>query len=373
MANLQENLERLKYVSNHPEKQLENYLKEGRQVIGTFPYYTPEVIADAAGIIPMGMWGAQTDISQARRYLVAFACPIMQSCMEMGLTGVYDGIKAVMIPAMCDTLRCVTQDFKLGIPNIECIPFTYPQNRKIKAAVTYLTAEFQQIKERIEEIYGVKAEEEKIQQSIAVYNEHNAQMRRFASLANLHLDLITPIVRHEVFKSAWFMTKKEHLEIMKEVNEKLEKLPVYPFEGKRVVLTGITAEPESFLKILEDQHMAVVGDDLAQEMRQYRTDIPDGSDGVERLALQWMERIDPMAHADEIERVELLEGLLKDNDAQALIVCMMKFCDPEEYEFVAYNKYLKEKGYPVLPVDIDQQPSDYDQARTRIQTLAEML
>ena len=52
---------------------------------------------------------------------------------------------------------------------------------------------------------------------------------------------------------------------------------------------------------------------------------------------------------------------------------MMKFCDPEEYEFVAYNKYLKEKGYPVLSVDIDQQPSDYDQARTRIQTLAEML
>ena len=77
MANLQENLERLKYVSNHPEKQLENYLKEGRQVIGTFPYYTPEVIADAAGIIPMGMWGAQTDISQARRYLGAFACPIL--------------------------------------------------------------------------------------------------------------------------------------------------------------------------------------------------------------------------------------------------------------------------------------------------------
>jgi len=279
----------------------------------------------------------------------------------------------VMIPSMCDTLRCVTQDFKLGVKDIACIPFTYPQNRKIAAAVGYLVAEFTQVKERIEEIYGVEIEEEKVQESIEIYNEHNAQMRRFARLANDHLDLITPIVRHQVFKSAWFMTKAEHLAVMKEINDGLEALPAYEFTGKKVVLTGITAEPEALLQILEDQKLAVVADDLAQEMRQYRTDIPDGGTGLERLAGQWMNRIDPMAHDKEIKRLGLLEGLLQDNDAQALIVCLMKFCDPEEYEFVAYNKYLKSKGYPVLSIDIDQQPAAYDQARTRIQTLAEML
>ncbi|MDO4268905.1 MAG: 2-hydroxyacyl-CoA dehydratase family protein [Eubacteriales bacterium] len=373
MTNLQENLEYLEHIANNPKKQLENYRKAGKDIIGTFPYYTPEVLADAAGIVPMGMWGAQTEISQARKYLVAFACPIMQSCMELGLNGSYCGVKAVMIPAMCDTLRCVTQDFKMGVRDIACIPFTYPQNRRIKAAVEYLAAEFEMVKERIEEIYGVRIEDERIQQSIAVYNEHSASMRRFSELAKDHLDIITPVMRHAVFKSAWFMTKAEHLAVMKKINEALVERPLHCFDGRRVVLTGITAEPEQLLQILADQNLAVVGDDVAQESRQYRTDIPEGGSGLERLAKQWMERIDPMAHDEKIRRVDLLEQLLRDNGAQALIVCMMKFCDPEEYEFVAYNRQLREHGWPVLSIDIDQQPSNYDQARTRIQTLAEML
>ncbi len=373
MANLQKQLQYLKEVAANPAKQLKQYLDAGKQVIGCFPYYTPEVFADAAGIVPMGMWGAQTEFSLSKKYLVAFACPIMQSCMELGLNGTYKGVKAVMIPTMCDTLRCVTQDFKMGVKDCVCIPFTYPQNRKIAASVTYLTEELSQVKSRIEEIYGVEITEADMQASIEVYNRHNWEMRRFAKLANDHLDVINPIVRHEVFKSAWFMTKAEHLDVVKEINDELEALPVYEFTGKRVVLSGITAEPESFLQILADQNMAVVADDLAQEMRQYRTDIPEGDHAVQRLALQWNDRIDPMAHDDDIKRLELLENLIEDNGAQAVIICLMKFCDPEEYEYVAYNKYLRSKGYPVLSIDIDQQPNSYDQARTRIQTLAEML
>lgn len=48
MANLQEKLQYLKEVAGNPGKQLAQYLRQGRQVIGTFPYYTPEVLADAA-------------------------------------------------------------------------------------------------------------------------------------------------------------------------------------------------------------------------------------------------------------------------------------------------------------------------------------
>jgi len=373
MANLQENLQYLKQIANHPQQQLRKYCEEGKQVIGCFPIYTPEVIADAAGIVPLGMWGAQTEFSQAKKYLVPFACPIMQSCLEMALTGVYDGVKAVMIPTMCDTLRCVTQDFRKGVENIVCIPFTLTQNRKIPAAETYLVEEYTYVRETIEEVYGVKVTEENLLASIDTYNEHNAQMRRFAKLANDHLDIINPIVRHEVFKSAWFMTKAEHLAVMKEINDSLEVMAAYVFTGKKVILSGITAEPEGLLQVLVDQNLAVVGDDLAQEMRQYRTDIPAGSTALARLAKQWAARIDPMAHEDTIRRGELLEELLKANGARAVIVCLMKFCDPEEYEFVSYYKALKDRGYTVLSIDIDQQPANYDQARTRIETLAEIL
>ena len=80
-----------------------------------------------------------------------------------------------------------------------------------------------------------------------------------------------------------------------------------------------------------------------------------------------------LTRMQQLRRVELLYGLCRENAADAVIVCLMKFCDPEEYEYVAYSQELKDAGITVLSVDIDQQPNSYDQARTRIETLAEML
>lgn len=78
MASLQENLELLKNIATNPKKQLDHYIAAGKKVVGCFPVYTPEVMVHAAGMIPMGLWGAQTEITQSRNYLPPFACPIMQ-------------------------------------------------------------------------------------------------------------------------------------------------------------------------------------------------------------------------------------------------------------------------------------------------------
>ena len=373
MADLLTNLATLAEVAANPKAKLDEYLKAGKKVVGCFPIYTPEVLVDAAGMVPMGFWGGQTEFVRAKTYLPPFACPIMQANMEMGLSGAYDGVSAVMIPSMCDTLRNVSQDFKKGVPSITCIPFTFPQNRKIPAALEYLVSEFAYVKEVLEQICGRRISEEDIAGSITVYNEHNATVRTFVRLANSHLDIITPVVRHTVMKSALFLPKVEHTELLKEINTQLLERPTYDYTGKRIILTGITAEPDELLNILTENGMAVVGDDLAQEMRQYRTDIPADGTALERLAKQWMERQDPMAHDTDICRGKLLLNLARENGADGVILCLMKFCDPEEYEYPIFLETLKAANIPVLSIDVDQQPAVYDQARTRIQTFADIL
>ena len=112
MASLQETLNYLKaFLQIQKNSQIITSL-QAKKLVGCFPVYTPEVMVHAADMVPMGLWGAQTEISSARNYLPPFACPIMQSCLELGLNGIYEGISCVMIPAMCDTFRCITQDWK---------------------------------------------------------------------------------------------------------------------------------------------------------------------------------------------------------------------------------------------------------------------
>jgi len=118
----------------------------------------------------------------------------------------------------------------------------------------------------------------------------------------------------------------------------------------------------------------VVADDLGQEMRQYRTEMPAGANPLERIARQWQNRTgDPLAHSPTNERGEMLVEMVKENGADGVIVCLMKFCDPEEYDFPLIHGSLKEAGVPTLSLDIDQQPNKYEQAKNRVQAFVEML
>jgi len=200
-------------------------------------------------------------------------------------------------------------------------------------------------------------------------------MRRFALTVNDHLDVITPAVRHSVFKSAWFYEKAEHTALMEELLDGLCSLPKFEYTGKRVVLSGITAEPGEFLDLLSENGLAVVGDDLAQESRQYRTDTPlEGGSALERLARQWNSREGcSLAHEDFKGRGEMLASMAGETGASGALYCLMKFCDPEEYDYPVCHKALQEAGVTTLLIDIDQQGTSFEQARTRIQTFAEMI
>lgn len=375
MADLAQNLVRLQMACLNPRAQLEYYLSQGKKVIGCFAPYAPEELVHASGMIPMGMWGGHTELKLAKSYLPAFACPIMQANMEFGLNNTYDGLSAVIIPAICDTLRCMTQNWRFGVTSIPMIPIVYPQNRTSPASVDYLISEYETVLTMLSTITGQMMNEKALCETIQIYNEHNRLMRQFAQVANDHLDIITPTVRHMVFKSAFFFEKSEHNTIMKEIIDELNQLPVHTWTGHKVILTGILCEPNEILSIFEENKVAVVGDDLAQESRQYRADTPEtGGGGLKRLALQWNGRYGcSLIHEMGKPRGEMLTNMCRESDADGVVSCMMKFCDPEEYDQPYYEKDLRQAGIPYTAIEIDPQNTSYEQIRTRIQTFCEML
>lgn len=375
MAELNENISLLQRACANPKARLEHYLLKKKKVVGCFAPYAPEELIHACGMIPMGLWGGQTEIKLAKSYLPAFACPIMQSNMEFGLKGTYDGLSAVIIPAICDTLRCMTQNWRFGVPSIPMIPIVYPQNRTSPASVDYLVSEYETVLTMLATVTGQMMNEDALKCTIEVYNRHRAAMREFAAVARDHLDVITPSIRHAVMKSAFFYEKGEHTAIVEEIVEQLKQRPAYDFPGNKVILTGISCEPDKVLEILEEYQIAVVGDDLAQESRQYRTDTPlKGGGGLKRLALQWNNRYGcSLIHESGKPRGKILAELCRESGAQGVIVGLMKFCDPEEYDLPYLQADLRQVGIPSLTIEVDQQVGSFEQLRTRVQAFQDML
>ena len=92
---------------------LAKYKGQGKKVIGCLPYYVPEELVYAAGMVPMGIWGSNGKQQiRSKEYCATFYCTIAQQSLEMLLDGTLDDIDGIITPVLCDTLRPMSQNFK---------------------------------------------------------------------------------------------------------------------------------------------------------------------------------------------------------------------------------------------------------------------
>ena len=375
MRTAKEIINEFKAIADNPRKAMDDYKKEtGKGAVGIMPVYCPEEIVHAAGYLPIGMWGAQKkQISKARTYLPPFACSIMQSVMELQLEGVYDDLEAVIFSVPCDTLKCMSQKWNRPVP---AIVFTHPQNRKIAkdAANVFAREEFNIVKEKLEDILDVHISNKAIKNSIAVYNENRAACREFSDVAAEYAAVVTPSDRHAVIKARWFMEKSRHTALVKELIAALKAEPAPEFKGKKIIVTGIQVEPYDVLDIFQENGFAIVADDLAQETRNFRQDVPDDDDALMALARAWNE-FDGCSLATDVNKPkgQMIIDAVKKYGADAVVVCMMKFCDPEEFDYPILLQEFEAAGVKNLYIEVDQESTAFEQVQTRIQTFAEIL
>ena len=359
----------------YPKRRLEAYVALEKKVIGCFPPYVPESLIYASGMVPFGMWGAELEVAQAKKYFPAYICGIMQTNIELAMRGVYDGISAAIIPTLCDSLKCATQNWKYAVPDIEMITVNYPQNRQSKGAFEFLYHQFQKIQEDLERISGNKIKESNLKKSIDIYNTHYSVMREFLDLCSFYPAEISPENRNYVIKSGYFMDKNEHTEMVRNLIKDIKHIEPKRFRGIRVITTGIIADSPDLMRIFEENKVSVVMDDIAHESRQFRTDIPyEPGDIMGCLVQQFLDLFAcSTLIGGKISREDHIVQLVEKYHADGVIIILTKFCDPEEYDYPVIKKKLEEHHIPMLTLEIDKQMSNYGQAATAIQSFQEMI
>lgn len=367
-------LTELQAVAANPLQSIKDYIEvTGNKVIGCM-YYTPEELVHASGMLPVGIWGANIEISSAKEYFPAFYCSILQTSLELGIKGALDDLSGIIIPSHCDSLRTMGQNWKAAVPQVECISLVHPVNRKTKAAKRFLVSEYETMKEKLERISGNKITDEALNNSIEMYNTYRKTMREFTKIAGEYPEIITPSVRHAIIKSSYFMDKRKFTSLIVTLISELKKTEQQKWDGLKVVVSGIIMDSPELLQLLEENRMAIVADDLAQETRQFRSDVPADGTPIERLASYWsvMEGCS-LLFDPEKKRGEMLIQTVKDTDADGVMICLTKFCDPEEFDYPIMKRELENAGISHIYFETDQQTTNDEQAKTRIQAFKEMV
>ena len=372
-------LNEFKEISEHPHRQIEGYKAQGKKVIGVLPYYAPEELVYAAGMVPMGVWGSNNKtISMAKEYCATFYCTIAQLALEMLLDGTLDMLDGIITPTICDTLRPMSQNFRVAMKDkLPCIFLAHPQNRRPAFGLQFTVDQYMHVKAELEKISGAPITDDALRDAIKVYNRSRAARRQFVKLAGAHPEAVSAVSRSAVLRAAWFMEKPQHTEKLEALNAELAALPESNWKGKKILTSGIICDNPKLLQIFDDNHIAIAADDVAHESRPIRVDAAETGDPMMALAQQFADQdYDVLLydeHSCQNRRGDFVVKQIKDSGAQGLVLFMQQFCDPEEMEYPYLKKALDEAGIPHIKLGIDQQMRDFGQASTAIQAFADVL
>lgn len=367
-------LETFAEIAASPGKQLQAYLNQGKKVIACFPYYAPEEIIAASGMVPFGLWGKRGTVKAAREYFPAFYCSLAQMGLEMVLDGTLEGVSGILCTTLCDTLRPLTQNLKAAC-KVPVLFLAHPQNRREPYGIAYTKAQYEKIRKQTEEIAGRSVTEDDLRAAIHEYNENRKACRQFARLCGLHPQTVSATARNAVFKARYFMEKREHTRLLVQLNQCLEGLEVQPWKGVKVVTSGIILDHPALLALLDENRIAIVADDVAQESRGIRHDADESIEPVTALARQFaLQDEDPILYDPDLnKRPAYIVKMVKESGAQGVIVGMMSFCDPEEMEYPSLKAALDQAGIPSVMLGYEHQMTDFGQAATSLQAFVDLL
>ena len=368
-------LKRMNHAITHIQETVRAEKAKGRKVIGCTPIFVPEELVYATGALPIGVWGSEKVVySRSAEYLPTYACSVVQGILELSASHLYDCLDAILLTALCDTLKCMSQIIQSSAPHLHPIFVRYPQNYRLEGGVQYLNNEFKQVKAQLEAITGTVVTEQMLHDSIELYNADRIELQKFSALLAQKPGLISCRDRHTVIKSRLYMDVKEHLDLLHTLNETLSAAPSPDFHGIRTYLSGIMTEPVALLDMMDQFGFSIVGDELLQESRQFRQLVPQALSQLERLARHIQNiRGEAFLYDPQKERCNIIAEECLQRQAKCVLFVQMKFCDTDEYDYPWIRKAAESAGLSVLDLEIEQNMTSFEGVRTRLQAFAELL
>ena len=142
----------------------------------------------------------------------------------------------------------------------------------------------------------------------------------------------------------------------------------------RVLVSGILADAPQLLEIFEKYGIKIAFDDVCNESRQYKVDVPEtvqnAMDGlVEKYCAM---DDDTLLYDSNKSRVDYIVDQAKKHNADGVIVLMTKFCDPEEFDYVPIKRACEAAGLHQVNIEVDRQMVNYEQAATQLVAFSEL-
>jgi len=251
-----------------------------------------------------------------------------------------------------------------------------PQNANSTFAADYLRGEYDRLKRSVEEITGVTITEERLRQSISVYNENRALLRELYTIKRKTPWLISADDAYVLIAIGGVMPREEHNEILRTVLPMIRQRNSIRQDRIKVVLEGGFCEqpPLDLIRSI-GRSCYVVDDDLLIGLRWIIGDVSLAGDPLFNLAQAYLESssYSPVQHDLRKPKEKMLLDRIRSSGAEAAIILAAKMCEPGLEEQVAYTRALDQAGIPYFVSEFEENMTTFDNMEIQLETFVENL
>jgi benzoyl-CoA reductase subunit C len=348
--------------------------ESGGRVLGHFQVYFPEEIAHAAGMLPFRLRGAPVEPTQSDSRFGSYLCSIVKTTLEVALNSSVELDMFVTHP-ICDAARNLAGVWGRNF-EFPCEILYLPQNANSTHASEYLRGEYARLQRRIEGVAGRTVSPDDLRNSIAVYNENRALLRRLYDIKRETPWRLAADEAYALMAVGGLMLREEHNDLLRAALPLIESHAARPQDRIRVVFEGGFCEqpPLDLIRSIA-QSCYIVDDDFMIGMRWLSADVPVAGDPLASLADAYLERssYSPVQHDLRKPKEKMLLERIERSGARAAIVAAAKMCEPGLEEQVAYTHALDRAKIPYFVSEFEENMTSYDQLAVQLETFVENL
>ena len=365
---------------------------DGKRALGYTCFFMPEVLLDLPGCFSVRLRAPRcTSPDIATYYMSARVCHYGRSLFERALEGGFNFLDAQMATETC-TVTCRFQEHikqkKLdSVKDMNVIKnddffceFIDVPFKKNDVAVDHYTKQLQaHVLDPLKERFGIDTSDEAIMTAIEQQNEISRLINEIGAYRKLDVPTITGYEFHVIDLVTMVCPKYLIIDKLRETAEELktrEPDAKWPFRCK-VVLAGSENDDPDFTKMIEGCGAEVVCDRYcygAVEARQI-IEVKQGEKPLEAIARHYLDESNCPRFMPQHEmraRKKRLADLVKEYNADGLIVCSNKFCEYWSYERTIDTLVMKRDfGIPVCSIEKEYINNASGQLRTRFQAFVE--
>jgi len=353
---------------------VKRWREAGGKVLGHFQVYFPEEIAHAAGMLPVKMFGASVETRIADSRFGSYLCSILKTCLEQVLSGRVELDMFVTHP-ICDAARNLAPIWGRNF-DYPCQILYLPQNPNSSYSVQYLKEEYERIQGIIEKVAGQKITNDALRNSIAVFNNNRALLRKLYDIKREKPWLVTINEAYTLVAIGGMIPREEHNEILETVIPMIEKRNARKQDRIRVVFEGGFCEqpPLDMLRTV-GRSCYVVDDDLLIGLRYLLEDVDVGDDPLNAMAEAYIHKstYSPVQHDLRKPKEKMLRDRVSNSGAEAVIITAAKMCEPGLEEQVTYTQELEKDDTPYFVSEFEENMTSFDHLEIQLETFVENL